>query len=606
MECKSRLLLATVLVLLLVSGQRAQTDGCPTWFVLNDHTCECGDPIDIAVKCDRYHNQSLLSLDFCMTWDEPSNATLVGVCPYNNHISDVDLLYVKLPKDVGDLNEFMCGALNRTGPLCSQCRDGLGPAVFSYSWQCEECMMNPYGWMLYIALAILPTTLFFLIIILFQIRITSASMNAFIFACQFIVSTINMTPYGYQNISIASWYVVKIMLTIYGIWNLDFFRYILPSFCVSSSFSSVHVLSLEYIIAIYPLLLILATYICIELHDRGCRVLLCLSMPPRWCISRLKLKCDPKASIIHTFAAFLLLSYSKLLLTSFTLLRPTLLYNNKGEVIRSTVAYDASVQYFSRQHLPFALLASSVLLVFIAIPLAILLLYPTKFFQKSLNCCGVRWQALHAFADVFQGCYKNGTGEHRDYRYFAGLYLMLRIIMLTPKLLLSSKYGQLVSTLCPITASLLFALLRPYKNDRFNVLDSVSFGILSLINFWIMYDEFVSRVPLSIPQALAFLPLVYVTLHMGYSVKLHIRLLNCCPCIGKCSSQNRSTDLESGLGESDLDLPDRIHNPEQYEPLLTSTSVHTIPSTGDVDPTQEGTYPQCGNSQQQYPTYGST
>ena len=605
MGCRSRLLLATVLVLLLVSEQRAQADECPTWFVLDAHTCKCGDSLDIIVRCDQYYNQSLLLLNFCMTWDESTNATLVGDCPYNNHIADVDLLYVKLPKDVGDLNEFMCGVLNRTGPLCSQCRDGLGPAVFSYSWRCEECIMSPYGWMLYITLAILPTTLLFLIIVLFQIRIISASMNAFIFTCQVIVSTL---PHGYQNASIAGRYAVKTMLTVYGIWNLDFFRYILPPFCVSSSMSSIHVVSLEYIIAIYPLLLILATYIFIELHDRGCRVLLCLSTPPRWCVSRLKLNCDPKASIIHTFAAFLLLSYSKLLLTSFTLLGSTPLYNNIGEVIRSTVSYDAAVQYFSREHLPFALLASSVLLVFIAIPLAILLLYPTKLFQKSLNCCRVRCQALHAFADVFQGCYKNGTGEHRDYRYFAGLYLIFRIVILVPHLMRSSsKYGLLFQTLCPITASLLFALLRPYRNNHFNVLDSVMFAILSMINFWIMYDEFIGRVPLSISYALAYLPLVYITLHMGYRVGLHTRLLRCCACFAKYSSRKRSTDLEeSGLGENDPGLPDRISNPEQYRPLLASHSGHTAPSAGDVASTQEGTYPQCGNSQQQHPTYGST
>ena len=47
-----------------------------------------------------------------------------------------------------------------------------------------------------------------------------------------------------------------------------------------------------------------------------------------------------------------------------------------------------------------------------------------------LGCLKIRWHALHIFADVFQGCYKNRTDGTNDYRYFAAFYLILRIIIL--------------------------------------------------------------------------------------------------------------------------------------------------------------------------------
>ena len=142
---------------------------------------------------------------------------------------------------------------------------------------------------------------------------------------------------------------------------------------------------------------------------------------------------DPKGSVINAFATFLLLSYSKLLTVSYSLLDASTLYNNRGERVGPAVLlyFDASIEYFSRQHLPFAVLAICVLLVFVVFPMLLLLLYPMRSFQRCLGyCTRIRWQFLHTFADAFQGCYKNGTNGTRDYRYFAGLYLVFRIVAL--------------------------------------------------------------------------------------------------------------------------------------------------------------------------------
>ena len=42
------------------------------------------------------------------------------------------------------LNSFMCGGLNRTGPLCSKCQKGMGPVVLSCKWQCVACFDKRY------------------------------------------------------------------------------------------------------------------------------------------------------------------------------------------------------------------------------------------------------------------------------------------------------------------------------------------------------------------------------------------------------------------------------------------------------------------------------
>ena len=305
------------------SSQICQPE-CPTWFVpvYNNGTmsCVCGDSLDGAVLCEQESNISLLFL-YCMTYDEVNDSTVCSFCPYQNHKPDVLGLYVKLPQNLCDLNEFMCGGLNRTGLLCSHCKPGLGPAVFSYTLQCLKCLEGGYGWLLYIFVATFPTTVMFLVIILCQIRITAAPMNALIFACQVIVSVIDASPSTYTESSKPGYYLAVFLLTIYGIFNLDFFRYIIPHFCISNTMTTTQALSLEYIVAFYPLLLTIIFYICIQLYARGYKPLVYLWKPFHRCFACMSQKWNPLESLVHAFAAFLLLSYSKILFVSFSFLQ---------------------------------------------------------------------------------------------------------------------------------------------------------------------------------------------------------------------------------------------------------------------------------------------
>jgi len=100
--------------------------------------------------------QILLSSSLCMTYDESSNDTVIGKCPFNYHYPNTRHLYITLPNDISQLNSFMCGDMNRTGLLCSKCQQALGPAVLSYRPQCVECLDGWYGWLVYTAAALLP------------------------------------------------------------------------------------------------------------------------------------------------------------------------------------------------------------------------------------------------------------------------------------------------------------------------------------------------------------------------------------------------------------------------------------------------------------------
>ena len=571
---------------------------CPTWFVpQSNHTgdCKCGNQrlfSGRAVKCEEHSNQSMLGLSYCMTYNESTDVTVVGGCPYNSHKADLQEQYVKLPQNISHLNEFMCGGLNRTGQLCSHCKKGLGIPVFSYTLHCIPCLGSFGGWLLYLFLAVFPTTIFFLIVIIFQIRVSSAPMNAFVFISQVFTNLVNSQPYSILTVSPFVHIITIVLAAFYGFWNLDFFRYVIPSFCVSDQLTPIQVISLEYVVAFYPLLLICTTYICVELHARDCRLIVWLWRPFSRCLAFVLRGRELKFSLVHAFSSFLLLSYSKILFVSFQLLAATELLDTNGQRVGPTmVFYDASIGYFSAPHLPFALLAIFVLCVFVIFPALVLLLYPTTIFQRSLGCCRVRWLALHAFADTFNGYYKNGTEGTRDCRYFAGLYVILRIVHSSVTAIVVLRfigpYSWMVITICFAVVSLLFALLRPYKNNWINIWDSVVFGLLSFSYFWMVYAKYVVRLPLEVIGVIAVVPFVYIVAFILH--KMYINTFkSCCVLPNKCRANPQFE-------------PHRLHNPEEYRQLLPNANCPENEHSNSAIPDSRGeTYPACGNSLQVY------
>ena len=87
---------------------------------------------------------------------------------------------------------------------------------------------------------------------------------------------------------------------IFGIWNLDFFRYNYPSFCVSSEWTE---FVLDYVIGIYPFLLIFLTYYAVKLHDRF-SFLAHMWSPFRKCLSIFYKQQGSRDSVIEYFATF--------------------------------------------------------------------------------------------------------------------------------------------------------------------------------------------------------------------------------------------------------------------------------------------------------------
>ena len=228
-----------------------------------------------AQKCT--NKVSMLRLGHCMTFEEDKGLFVVR-CPYfqlRGH-NETGTGYFHLPNNISDLNDYMCKPMNRKGLLCKDSIDGFGTSVTSVGYMCSNCTSVWYGVPLYLLVELLPVTLFYMVIFTLQIRLTSAAMTCFIMYSQLIILELVVDRRRPVEQLSPTNPLYKVTLVLYGIWNLDFFRYVLPPFCVNSNLQLVHIALLGYVSILFPVCLIILSWTCIELHDRNCQLLVCL------------------------------------------------------------------------------------------------------------------------------------------------------------------------------------------------------------------------------------------------------------------------------------------------------------------------------------------
>ena len=311
--------------------------------------------------------------------------------------------------------------------MCSECMEGYSPLVYSYDLNCVRCTNSRLNWLKFIAIAFIPLTIFYFIVILFRINATNPYLYGFITFSQLLTSPLFIRA-SFLTLKGKYKLTARIFAVLYGIWNLDFFRSLPLNICLD--LTTLQTLALDYAIAVYPLVLLVITYILIEFHARGCRLVHWIWRPFHRCCVRFTRIMDIQSSIIKAFATFLLLSYVKFLNATVDMLLPVKAYDIQGKMVGLYVYLDASYRYFHKDHLPYAIMGIACFLIFVLSPLVLLLIYPTTCFQRCLNTCRLRSHALQVFVDTFQGHYKDGTEPGtRDCRWFAAVYFLARIII---------------------------------------------------------------------------------------------------------------------------------------------------------------------------------
>ncbi len=422
---------------------------------------------------------------YCATFNNETNSIEFGKCIYGcerSQSSHVDGGYCKLPQNTSELNVHMCGDLHRDKTLCGRCEDTYYPMAFSYNMSCVKCEQTHWNWLKLVLFVFVPLTVFCLLIIIFNINVTSTYLHGFILFSQAVSMpamsrAILLTLKGNPKFLL----FVKIIGSVLNIWNLDILRMFSPTICFHMT--HMNILFLDLIIGLYPLVLVIITYYMISLHDKKYKIVRFLWKPFHYLLSQFHSYCNVKTSIIDSFATVLVLSNVKFMSVCFDMLASVNVYElSSSDTIHReyNLLYDASSYVYNSVFR--MIIVHIVLFVFVLFPIFLLLLYPFKWFHKFLNVIPLQWHILHTFVDVFQGGFKNGSdGKTRDFRWFSALFLIIRLLGFIIYVITLSSVFFYHAAMMLIFIIILLINIQPFRSEQENY---INIGFLLLLSAW--------------------------------------------------------------------------------------------------------------------------
>ena len=496
---------------------------CPPGFTLDDGegsglACICAASTYYGIwKCDHSTTKAYIShgfwIGYCSSADKSSLCTAhcpLGFCSYNGtKTGPVHLL----PARSSELDAFICGP-TRTGVLCGKCRGNYSVYFHCHTYKCGPDHLCNIGWLFYIMSELLPLTVLFLLIMFFNIRFTSGTMNGFILFAQ-VLDSLSIDSNGAIQFPPAIEFLTTCHRFIYRLFNLDFFSTDRLSFCLWKGATVLDAMAMKYVTIIYALGLVFCTVL--ALNTWRCRRF----------FSFLKRR-TLKGAVIHGLSAFFVMCYSQCTRVSFQILSSIYLYQGNN-FYQKVVFRSGELQPFHGEHLKYAIPAIVFHLTLVMVPPILLLVYPLL--CKLLGVCSLSESQVAnkltkyiplQLLDSFQGCFQDNL------RLFAGLYFLYRMFALAAYAFATS-FSQFYTfvELELILILMLHAVAQPYKKRWHNIVDTLIFSDLAIINGLTLFNyvkvttgkeekesiESVIATTSSIQLILILLPLVYMVIY---------------------------------------------------------------------------------------------
>ena len=441
-----------------------------------------------------------------------------------------------------------------TVSICGSCEDGYSVPI-NLPNKCVQCDDPLMGWILFVTVQLLPVTVMVLLIIVLNIQLTSGTFNALVFYSQILTTvypslTLN-TIFGHPLCYHTHYF--KLFLIPFNIFNLDFTLFLgTYPLCISSDTTPIGALSFWYVIGLYPLVLLLLLYVWITLYDKGYKVIVLITRPIHRLLARFWRMTNIEPSLPHSIASVYLLCFMQLAATSFKLLHFEI-GNNYNSIWSRCLA---------------GIFAILVLILLVLIPMLYIQLYPFKLFHKLLECLHLNnLQILTSLADVFTGPYKNGTTNKLDYRYFAGVYLLLRIIVLL-------LHFINIFAFIPLLQAIIFGLFcgaimifRPYQRNVNNF--NVFFIVLFLVIFSVMSAALQGLSAIVMYFTVSSFDALFFIIWFVYFIYWTVKKIRSCygyykPHRAQGLTNDAVDDAYNVIDDNDW-IADRMINPQNYD-----------------------------------------
>lgn len=525
---------------------------CPPFFLYdpNQKVCSCAVTKESDYKnihiCNKSSFESELLHGYWVGYDNinrTAESFVYGICPpkYCFEGNESERFHM-LPAN-SEVEDFVCGN-TRAGILCGQCRSGYCAQYHTQTFECGSCdkCKNGVGWVLYVITELIPVTLIFLVIIMFDISFTSGYLNGFIFFSQIFDSVFSIGT-GFVFFPISAYKLNEAILIIYKLFNFDILGNNHLSFCLWKEATTIQLMSFKFLTVAYAAILVIVT----------------VFVTKRCASSRKFLCCTKPASMIHGLSAFLVMVYTQCTNISFQLLNYVWVKDLNGTA-RRVLFYQGGITLFSKEHAPFAVGAITCLSTLTLLPPLLLMSYPLCYrIAALLRLDNTRFSSflgtifplskLKPVFDSFQGCFKD------NYRHFAGLYFVYRVGLLA-SVLTSEPVTTYAFTQIQLSLILtIHCICWPYVKRLHNIIDALFFlncsliNVITIVNFYYGLDDSIHQ---STIDVLAYIQLLFVYAPFVYLIAFTLySILKLCSAKKRNSSQ---PDIEDEIMMERLEL----------------------------------------------------
>ena len=433
-------------------------------------------------KCNHTHFQAYIVHGIWAGYSgesESEDTLFTAYCPLSfcsyNESNDLSYFFL-LPAEPNrtELSKCICSTY-RTGWLCGSCIDGYSVYFHSPNYQCgpdTDCNVGP---LLYLLSEIVPLTILYTVIVVFRIQFTSGGLTGFILYAQVLDALFLDVIDKSRATSQWSLTVKWAFLLTYRVLNLNFFAFNSLSFCLWKGATTLDIVAFKYTTVTFAFILVLATYVIMN----TCNVYRCHKC------SKFYTRLSVQTSVIHGISTFLVMCFAQCVQVSFLLLTPGRIYGKGGTIVQSRLLYHGDTTLYSTHHAQYAIPAFICIVFLVVVPTILLLWYPSgprllsRFGLSDNGFCNkaVPLHKLKPFFDSFQGCFKD------DFRFFSGLYFSYRLLTIAAySFSIGLTQFYILVELIFIIMLMLHALAQPYKKKWHNVIDTLVFSNLTIIN----------------------------------------------------------------------------------------------------------------------------
>ena len=531
---------------------------CPAGYWINESSgnCECSETSfgGNVIRCESNFTAMIRKGYWIGKYED---IPVVGRCRFcAANLNQRHGGFIPLPKSYDDIDDVLCGG-KKGDVLCTSCLNSGSFALTVTSYKCIDCSskMSSYTWLYFMLTQFLPVIILVFILFFTNFPLVSGYLNGAIFFSQSITIALDISGDGEIPLSnvtkseITAEVLLEIYNVLYDVWNLNFIEPI--KFCLLPHMSMNMIFVLQYIVALSPMLIVLAIYIYYRLDERTtltvklwrhlCFLQICNRMRSIW-QHRVenRAQINYKERFRNVIASCILLSYTRCALNTCYILNGTQLYDSNNSHVATVPVFDGSTKFGHGHHIIYMSIAIGIA-VFFLIPISLIL------FCKRHN--PDRDMANNTFLNVllraFQCDFKDGHSQREGYielaprttchkikkyfsdlRWVAGLYFLLRLAMALTFVLANTFIFQvLIQQLLAIIMVIVFLILQPYRNELHNKIDGFIFLLIIVINSITLYQysltvamEKLSVIAFVFQYVLVYVPMIWIGGYVFYKI----------------------------------------------------------------------------------------